>query len=183
MLRLSDNPPILSTRVNSLAELTGTWWIAHTKARFEKVFAWDMLKLNVGYFLPMREKTIFSGNRKRRVMLPLFASYVFFCGSESDRYKALTTNRLCQALEVVDQDGLIEELVSIEKALLSKAVIGQYLCLPIGSRCRIVSGPMRGTEGVVVSRKAAKVRVVLEVTILGQGAVVEIDGDLLEALE
>lgn len=182
MLKLSENPAILTPEIQSLTELTGTWWVARTKARFEKAFAWDMFSRGIGYFLPMREKTIFSGGRKRRVMVPLFTSYVFFCGTEPDRYTAMTTNRLCQTIEVVDQDCLIEELARIEKALLSKAVIDQYPRLPVGGRCRIISGPMMGTEGVVVERKDAKARMVLEVTILGQGAVVEIDADLLEPL-
>ena len=182
MLRLSENPAILTPEVNSLAELSGTWWVAHTRPRFEKVFAWDMISRGIGYFLPMWEKIIFSGGRKRRVMVPLFTSYVFFCGNEKDRYTALTTNRLCQTIEVVDQDGLIQELSRIEKALLSKAIIDHYPRLPVGGRCRIISGPMIGTEGVVIERKDAKARMVLEVTILGQGAVVEIDADLLEPI-
>ncbi len=183
MLRLSDNPAILTPEVQSVIELSGTWWVAHTKARFEKAFAWDMFNRGIGYFLPMREKIIFSGGRKRHVMAPLFTSYVFICGTELDRYTALTTNRLCQTIEVVDQDLLIRELAMIEKALFSKAIIDRYPRLPVGGRCKIVSGPMMGTEGVVIERKDAKARMVLEVTILGQGAVVEIDSDLLEPME
>ena len=182
MLRLSENPAILTPDVQSLAELTGTWWAAYTKPRFEKAFAWDMLSHGIGYFLPMREKIIFSGGRKRHIMLPLFKSYVFFCGTEQDRYTALTTNRVCQTIEVADQDGLIVELLSIEKALVSKAVIDNYPRLPIGSHCKIISGPMMGIEGVVINRKDTKARMVIEVNILGQGAVVEIDSDLLEPI-
>jgi len=182
MLKLSENPAILTPQVQSLTELVGTWWVAYTKPRFEKAFARDMLSYGIGYFLPMREKIIFSGGRKRRVMIPLFTSYVFFCGDEKDRYTALTTNRLCQTIEVVDQDGLIQELSRIEKALLSKAIIDNYPRLPVGSYCRIISGPMMGIEGVVIERKDTQARMVLEVTILGQGAVVEIDADLLEPM-
>ena len=182
MLKLSENPAILTPQVESLTELHGTWWVAHTKPRFEKAFAWDMISYGIGYFLPMREKVIFSGGRKRRVMIPLFTSYVFICGTELDRYTALTTNRLCQTIEVFDQEGLISELAAIEKALLNKAVLDIYPHLPIGNRCRITSGPMMGTEGVVVERKDAKARMVLEITILGQGAVMEIDADLLEPI-
>jgi len=106
-----------------------------------------------------------------------------FSGTEDDRYTALTTNRVCQTIEVTNQDILIEELLSIEKALLSKAIIDHYPHLPVGSRCRIISGPMMGIEGVVIKRKDAKARMVIEVTILGQGAEVEIDADLLEPIE
>lgn len=69
MLKLSENPAILTPEVQSLNELTGTWWVAYTKPRFEKAFAWDMLSRGIGYFLPMREKITFSGGRKRHVMV------------------------------------------------------------------------------------------------------------------
>ena len=94
----------------------------------------------------------------------------------------MRTNRLCYTMDVVRQDELIEELVGIESALLSKAVIDRYQGLPKGGRCRIISGPMRGIEGVIVERKCAKARMVIEVTILSQGALVEIDAELLEPL-
>ena len=180
MLKLSENPAIISPEVDSLTELNGTWWVAYTKARFEKVFAWDMINHGIGYFLPMREKISFSGNRKRRTMLPLFTSYVFLCGSDDDRYTAMTTNRLCQIIEVTDQDTLIKELLNIEKALLNKAVIDNYPCLAIGSGCRVISGSMMGIEGVIIEKNNVKARMVIEVTILGQGVIVEIDSDLLE---
>jgi hypothetical protein len=182
MLSLSENPSILTPKVKSLTELTGTWWIAYTRPRFEKAFARDLCGLGIGYFLPMYEKTIFSGGRDRHLFSPLFTSYVFFCGTEQDRHAAMRTNRLCYTMDVVDQKQLIEELASIEAALLSKAVVDAYPGLPIGSRCRIVSGPMENIEGVVVEKKHTRARVVIEVTILTQGALVEIDADLLEPL-
>lgn len=179
MLKFSDNPAILTPRVQSLTELSGTWWAAHTKARFEKAFARDMSCHDIGYFLPMWEKTTFSGGRKRRVMVPLFTSYVFVCGTELDRYTALATNRLCQMIDVSDQDGLVEELSRIEMALLNRVIVDHYPRLPVGNRCRVLAGPMEGAEGVVIERKDSKARMVLEVSILGQSAVVEVDADSL----
>ena len=183
MLSLSENPSILTPEVKSLTELQGTWWIAYTRPRFEKAFAWDLYSHGIGYFLPMYERTIFSGGRNRHLMLPLFKSYVFFCGTEQDRYMAMRTNRLCHTVNVADQEQLVEELSSIETALLNKSVVDSYPNLPVGSRCRIVSGPMRNTEGIVVERNCTRARMVIEVTILTQGALVEIDADLLEPLE
>jgi len=183
MLKPYENPSILSPGFGSVTELAGTWWVARTKARFEKTFAWDMYNHGIGYFLPMREKIIFSGGRKRRMMAPLFPLYVFFCGTELDRYTAMTTNRICQTIEVVDQDGLVEELYNIERAILCKAVIEQYPSLPVGRRCRVISGPMIGIEGVIVRKDNEKACIVLEVAILGQGTLVEVDADLLEPTE
>jgi len=182
MLKESENPPILPPGVTTLAQLTGPWRVAHTKARCEKAFAWDLIHKNIGYFLPLIERVYISGGRKRKALMPLFPSYVFFCGSEEDRYKALVTNRLCQTLEVVDQQKFVAELLAIEKAIVSKMELDLYPQPAIGQRCRITAGALKDLEGVVV-QKTKRARLVLEVKLLGQGAVMEVDADLLEPLD
>ena len=160
MLKLCENTPVLPPEVESLAELKGKWWVAHTKSRFEKVFAWDLLHRKIGYFLPMIRKIKISGGKKRHVVLPLFSSYVFFCGDDEDRYWAMTTNRLCQTIPVVDQAGLICELTAIEKAILGKAQLDPYPFAVVGSRCRITSGAFKGLEGTIIDR-GKQTRIVL----------------------
>jgi hypothetical protein len=182
MLKISDNPPMLAPETGSLADLSGQWWVAHTKARNEKALAWDLLRLGVGYFLPMRERVFFSGGRRRHGLIPLFTSYVFFCGGDDDRVAALRTNRVCQTLDVPDQTRLIDELTAIEKALVAQAALEPYSGLAIGQRCRIAAGPFRGIEGVVIER-GSRARLVLNVGLLGHGAAMEIERDLLEPMD
>ncbi len=182
MLKLSENPPMLSPGAETVRSVPGRWWVAHTKARFEKALAWDLFHRGIGYFLPMLERVKISGGRKRRVLAPLFPSYVFFCGDEAHRYAAMTTDRICRTIQVKDQVGLIEELAAIEQALWGKAELDPYPFAAEGRRCRIKAGPFRGLEGVVVHRNKVA-RLVLQVSILGQGAVLELDADLLEAVD
>ena len=74
MLKLADNPPRLHPAISDLAAQPGCWWVAHTKSRSEKAFAWDLLRRDIRYFLPMTERVRFSGGRKRHVLMPLFQS-------------------------------------------------------------------------------------------------------------
>ncbi len=182
MLKLSENPPMVPPSVRTVSDLQGRWWVAHTYPRAEKVFAFGMLSRGIGYFLPLIERIRVWGGRKRQVLTPLFPSYVFFCGTDQDRYEAMTTNRVVQAIEVFDQAALLAELGFIEQALAGKAVLDPYPFAAVGRRCRVTAGPLEGMEGVVVQRDKVA-RLVLEVSILGQGASVEIDADLLEAVD
>ena len=182
MLKLSDNPPILSPLAECLEELTGRWWVAHTKSRCEKAFVFNLIDHGIGYFLPLIERVRISGGKKRQVLHPLFGGYVFFCGDDEDRYRAMTTNRLCSTIEVHDQEDLRAELTAIEKALTGKAQLDPYPTLAVGRRCRIRAGAFQGLEGVVV-RRDKLTRIVLQVSILGQGVAMEIDADLLELLD
>jgi len=138
-----------------------------------------MHRKGIGYYLPMIERVRVSGGRKRRIMAPLFVSYVFFCGSEEDRYDAMATNRLCQTIEVPDQRLLNAELCFIEQALGGQAELDPYPFAVVGQRCRVTAGSMVGLVGTVV-RRDKLARLVLEVSMLGQGASLEIECDLLE---
>jgi hypothetical protein len=124
----------------------------------------------------------FSGGRKRLGMAPLFTSYLFLCGGDEDRYVAMTTGRICQTIEVVNQRGLVQEMEAIETALAGQAILDPYPFAVVGRRCRVTSGPFEGIEGIVVER-TKPARLVLQVSILGQAVVMEIDADLLESAE
>ncbi len=82
-------------------------------------------------------------------------------------------------IKVVDQGVLIKELKAIETALRSKVELDLFPQLARGQRYRVIAGSLKGMEGVVINQNK-RARVVLEVSILGQGAMMEIDTDLLE---
>jgi hypothetical protein len=179
MLSITDNPPPRWPAAGPLADLSGRWWVAHTKARCEKAFAFDLLARRIPYFLPMVERVRVSGGRKRRALMPLFPGYVFFHGGPDQRYRALATDRLCQVIEVADQARLARDLAGLERALGAGAPLDPYPFAALGRRCRVVAGPFEGLEGIVV-RRDGSARLVIEVGMLGQGAAMEIDADLLE---
>ena len=182
MLTLADNPPILSPQVGTLVELEGRWWVAHTKARNEKALAWDLLRRHIAYFLPMRQRVTFSGRRKRRGMMPLFASYLFFCGDENHRIQTLQTNRVAGIIEVTDQQKLLRQLQQIEQAIRAGAPLEPHSHIKKGQKCRVKAGSLLGLQGIVVKTKN-RARLVLQVDMLGQAASVEIDTDLLEVID
>lgn len=181
MIKLSDNPPILPVEFAAVADVPGPWWIGHTKARFEKAFAWDLSTKRIPYFLPMIQQVKFSGGRKRHLMMPLFTGYVFFAGDGNARYEALATNRLANVIEVKDQQQLVAELASIHRVLSAgRMQLDPYPYAAVGKRVRVAAGPLEGIEGVVIERKDVHARLVLQVSMLGQGAALEIEPSLLE---
>jgi len=182
MLADTDNPEALFPPDADLATLAGQWWVAHVRARQEKALARDLARSSIAYFLPMYELRRTSRGRSWRATLPLFPGYVFFCGDEDDRLGAVKTSRIAKIIDVPDQQRLIGELTAIHRLTESGMSVDPYPSLTTGRRCRVRSGPLRGVEGAVTRRKG-KSRFVVEVSILGQGAAVEIDGDLLEPVD
>ena len=180
MLKSKDNPPILWPLDQSFSDSSTNWWVAHTKSRFEKSFAWDLKRLDIPYFLPMVQRVTIAAGKKRTSLMPLFPGYVFFSGGEMQRYTALTTGRICATIKATDQGQLLTELDYISRALASDLTIDSYAFAAVGKRVRITKGALRGIEGIVLDNHNPT-RMVMQVSMLGQGASLEISADLLEA--
>ncbi|MBA7680171.1 Transcription antitermination protein RfaH [subsurface metagenome] len=182
MLKVSENPPIIWPQVESISEFAGQWWVVHTRSRNEKALAHDLMSKNISYFLPMSWNIRRRSRRTIRSFLPLFSGYLFFCGQEDQRVELLRTNRVANLIEVIDQETLLDELVQIAQALRSGAPLTPHKYLKAGQKCRVITGPLIGLEGIVVKTKNA-IRLILQIDMLGQAASVEIDIDLIEVLD
>lgn len=182
MLSESENPPISWPDNAGIASFEGTWWVAHTKSRNEKALAWQLVRKQVPYFLPMSWKISRKSGRTLRSLMPVFPGYLFFCGNERDRLEVLKTNRTANLLIVHNQPQLIQELSPIETVLRSGQPIVPHEFLRVGQRCRVIAGPLMGIEGLIV-QAPKKAKLVLQVQMLGQAACVEIDMDMVERIE
>jgi len=182
LLKASENPPIIWPEVKSIRELTGQWWVAHTRSRNEKALAHDLIRKNISYFLPMSWKARRRSRRKIRSLLPLFSGYLFFCGQEDQRIELLRTDRVANLIEVKDQQKLLDELAQIEQALRAGAPLTPHKYIKAGQKCRVIAGPLIDLQGIVVTAKNA-IRLVLQINMLGQASSVEIDIDMIEILD
>ncbi len=178
---MTNHPPAQYPQEVPLAEFQGVWWVAHTKPRQEKALAWDLLHAEGSYYLPMYELVKRSRGRRWVSVLPMFTGYVFLCCDEAHRLRALETNRIARLIPVPEPARLVTELTHLQQLVSSGLSIDPYTSLKKGSACRIRSGPLMGLEGQVERRKD-RTRFIVNVTILGQGAAVEIDADWLEPI-
>jgi transcription antitermination factor NusG len=112
----------------------------------------------------------------------VFPGYLFFNGTDEQRYRALTTNRIANILEVVNQEQLISELTNVHLLLSSTDQFAVQARLKVGQWGRIIAGPLRGLEGVVAEYDGG-MRLTLNVTILGQSVNVEVDADNVERID
>jgi transcription antitermination factor NusG len=164
---------------STVADIGGTWWVAHTRGRHEKSLAQDLLAHAISYFLPMMQRTLIIRKRRFQSMIPLFPGYLFFAGDDTARYRALCTSHVANVIPVVDQARLVYELAQIERALATPSGFDPFPYLRRGARCRIVAGPLEGVHGVV-ERRDGITRLILQVEMLGQAVATQIDPALLE---
>lgn len=161
---------------------TGRWMVAHTKSRQEKALARFLGASGQPFYLPLVSRTRMARGRKFITHEPLFPGYLFLFGDREDGFAAISTKRVCQVLEVDDQDGFDFELTQIARALTAGAELELFPFAVVGSWCRVTRGPFMGVEGRIIERHSMT-RLVMNVDILGQGAALEIDADFLEPIE
>lgn len=165
-------------------DLLGRWYVAHTRSRNEKMLVRELGCLHIPHYLPLVQRVTRSQRTRRlsRAMVPVFPGYVFFNGTEEQRYSALRTNRIASVLEVSDQEQLVSELLNIHHLLTSTSDFAVLDRLGVGDWGRILAGPLAGLEGVV-TQVNNRLRLSMNVTILGQSVSIEVDRDNVERID
>lgn len=172
----ASSPPSPSTGSERL------WMVLCTKSRQEKVVANYLESRQFEHYLPLIDRVSYKGGRKFSSRVPLFPGYVFLNGTAMQRYAAVDTGRVFQVLPVNDQRRFEHELHQIHLAMAKDATLERYPFAVVGRRCRVTKGPLMGVEGVIASRDQRN-RLVLSIDVLGRGAALDIDLDLVEPID
>jgi transcription antitermination factor NusG len=162
-----------------MAEGKRDWYVLHVKPRTEKKVA-DYLKC-YGYFchLPLYLKVTRVQRRKVRRELPLFPGYVFTRLFPDERVRMLKTNLIVQTIPVPRPRRMIHQLRQISRAGRAAPELKPVSVCAVGDTVRIVSGPLYGTEGVVI-RRGRETTLCLNVEILGAAVEVSVSAADLE---
>ncbi|MBA3311887.1 MAG: antitermination protein NusG [Planctomycetota bacterium] len=169
-------PPDLfeSPDLNRRTEGTG-WWVAYTRSRREKDLMRRLVATNTSFYCPIISKrTRAPSGRIRESFVPLFPGYVFLYGNEDDRLTALTTNCVSWINPVADPIQLTRELAQVRRLIASNLPITPEERVETGIAVRVLTGPLRGHEGVVIERRGKR-RLLVSVDLLQQGASVDLD--------
>lgn len=120
------------------------WYALYTKARQEKSLARELHKHRVPFYLPLVKKTNVSRGRRRISLTPLFGGYLFLYGAESERVRALATNRVSRVLAVEDPEQLVFDLRQLRQLIAAGAPLTIESRLDKGRR----KGPTRGLRRI-----------------------------------
>lgn len=156
------------------SERSALWYVVQTKSRQEKAIARHLLDSSISYYLPQHEREIRRARRIFRSYLSLFPGYVFLHGTPADRLFALRTDCALRILPVADQIGLRHELEAIQRLLASGRPIVPHPFVSIGNRVRIVDGPFRDVEGILLREKGA-FHLIVSVSFISASVAVEVN--------
>jgi len=173
MKRVSENPPSRFPD-RPIREAAHPWWVAKIKPRQEKALAFDFIKNNVEYYLPLVTKVTRrkDNNKPRKSVLPLFPGYISFCAAEGNAANVYKTGRVVSIIEIRHQRRFSEELTQIYQALESGVVLEPVsVSYPPGTPVYVHAGPLKGIRGII-TRVQDSERLVLSVAGLGQASMI-----------
>ncbi len=160
-----------------------SWWCLHTKPRQEKATARYLRQNELSHYLP---QVVHSGRtpkgRPYRSILPLFSGYVFLLGDDCERSDAFLGNTLVNVLPIPDQGEFATQIGQIYRLLASGLPVNAEERLPIGARCRILEGPLKGLIGTVI-RRGGRDEFVAAVRFLGRGVAISLTDWQVERVE
>jgi transcription antitermination factor NusG len=161
---------------------SSSWWVMYTLSRQEKKLMRQLETFGVPFYGPTIARRYRAPNGRLRTSIePLFTNYVFVCGEESARYRAVCTGSVSRWMAVPEPVELLGDLRQIRDLISTNAPLAPEARIEPGQRVRVRTGPFKGFEGTVL-RRENQVRLLVGVRYMGQGASVALDDCQLDAI-
>lgn len=162
------------------------WYVVWTHSNCEQLVH-DQLQCQ-GFELLFPKIAVWSrrGERRRLIPAPMFPGYLFAHLSlgKSAHLGVSRTRGVVRILGGRTWDALQPvpdaEVGAIARVAAAGVPVLPYPFLREGQRARILAGPLKGIEGLLVERKASKGVLVLSVELLQRSVAVELDATLVE---
>jgi transcription antitermination factor NusG len=159
------------------------WYAIYTQHQHEKTVSNLLSNKNFEVFLPLYTARRQWTDRTKQLSLPLFPSYVFVRTCMKERVEVLRTPGVYQFVGFGGTPCPIsaDEIQAVQRAVDHSLGVEPYPYLHRGDRVRVNSGPLMGSEGILV-RKKDQYRLVLSIELLNRSVAVEVQQSDVELL-
>jgi transcription antitermination factor NusG len=161
------------------------WLVFYTKSRAEKKTLSLLEKFGFQAYLPLHKVLRQWSDRKKKVEVPLFSSYIFVYDHESRIPEILTTPGVSWNIRHNGKPAVLrdKELETIKRFIESGLTIeiSSIQDLEKGDQVKIMDGPMKGTIGFL-SGEYNEQKFTIEVESIDQVMRVSVDKGLLKKL-
>ncbi len=180
---LSPNSPTPEAPAESSAASADLppWRVAHTRPRCEKKIAEKCLEDGLETSLPLYRSVKKYRGKTVVFRKPLFPGYVFFRGGPTEVNRIRQDDNVANVLIPPDPAEFAAQLADILRALETDCEIRLAPHITNGVRVKIVTGPLRGLEGIV-DRRSGSLEVHLRLDFIGQSAALRVAADELEPI-
>lgn len=162
-------------------KLKENWYIAYTLPRCERKAQKKLVNMGIETFLPLQKVVRQWSDRKKKLEVPLFPSYIFV---RTDSYRKFNVIKLPELVQYVSFEGkpvtVSDELIySLSKITTGEVEVSNEI-INVGGKVRIVEGEFQGVEGIVY-HKNGKTRLVICIDALRRSVKMELSAHCVEA--
>lgn len=144
------------------------WYVFYTKSRQEKKVQDLLLKNGYEVFLPMQKVMRQWSDRKKKVEVPLFNSYIFVKDFDYRIADILKTPGVAWNIRHNGKPAVLrqDEFELIQRFITTGYFLettGEVESFEVGDRAKIIDGPLAGVRGVLTGRdKGQRFSILLE---------------------
>jgi transcription antitermination factor NusG len=178
---MNQESPLLTADKSSSVNPRNGWYALYTKHQHEKAVAELLSQKQFEVFLPLYSSLRRWKDRTKRLLIPLFPSYIFVRGGLDRRLQIFETPGVHSILTNEGRVALIpdSEIESVRRVVDGPLRFEPHPFLKCGDRVRLKWGALEGLEGILL-RKKNLCRLVISIEMLAQSAAVEVDALAVE---
>jgi transcription termination/antitermination protein NusG len=165
------------------------WYAVHTKSRHESKVCDGLALKSLHAFLPKIEAWSRRKDRRKKIRLPMFPGYLFVQLPTADNQARIDILKTAGVVKILGTTrGNIpipvpdEKIEAIRRLVDSNVEIQHFRYPRIGERARILDGPFREIEGIVVKADPRKDLFVITIEILQRAVAIEMQGFQVERI-
>ena len=159
------------------------WYAVHTRSRHEDRSYTLLLQKSIHAFLPKMEVWSKRKDRRKKIMVPMFPGYLFVETANLDNYAKLEILKTFGVVQILGKARSSEpipvpdeKIDAIQRITQSRIEVQQFQYPKVGEPARIMDGPFKGVEGVVVGTDYAKELFVISIELLQRSVAIKVEG-------
>jgi transcription antitermination factor NusG len=182
-LRTLRHSPAIARELELEAFLHPHWYAAYTRANHERRVADQLAEREVEHFVPEYESVRRWKDRRVCLAMPLFPGYVFVHLALRDRLRVLQVPGIARLVGFGGHPIPLpnEQIEGLRGGLNGQLRAEPHPYLTAGRRVRVRSGPLAGTQGILLRRKG-NFRLVISVELIQRAVAVDVDAVDVEAV-
>jgi len=122
-------------------------------------------------------------DRRKKIMVPMFPGYLFVETANLDNYAKLEILKTFGVVQILGKARSSEpipvpdeKIDAIQRITQSRIEVQQFQYPKVGEPARIMDGPFKGVEGVVVGTDYAKELFVISIELLQRSVAIKVEG-------
>lgn len=159
------------------------WYAVHTRSRHEDRVQLGLTQKAYHAFLPKMEVWSKRKDRRKKILIPMFPGYLFVELASLDNAVKVDVLKTFGVAHILGKSPGSEPIPipedridAIQRIIHSKVEVQQFQYPKVGEPARIIDGPFKGVEGMVLRTDYEKELFVIAIELLQRSIAIKLEG-------